>query len=79
MTKSFGKPKLLPFLEPDTALNAKGEDVYGPREKLKIAFWFDGSLKVTGSQNNLAVNFKDPGLLVLSLIVSKTIRIYRVP
>lgn len=69
----------MPFLEPDPILNPKGEDVYGLREKLKIAFWFDGGLKVTGSQSSLAVNFKDPDLLVLSLMVRKTIHIYRVP
>ena len=79
MTKSFWKPKLLPFLAEDTVLNAKGADVYGLRAKQKITFWFDGGLKVTGSKSSLTVNFKDPDLLVLSSMVRKTIRIYRVP
>jgi len=79
MTRSFWKRKIRHWLEPDPTLHPMGEDVYSPQKKLKIAFWFEGGLKVTGDNSDLSVNFNDPDLLILSLLVRKTIRIYRVP
>jgi hypothetical protein len=73
------KQKLLPFLVPNETLNKLGEDVYGFREKGSISFWFEGGLKVSGNNETLSVNFKDEDLLVLSTLMRKTIRIYRIP
>lgn len=57
----------------------KGEEVYIPRKQMRIVFWIDGGPKVVGNHANLVVNFNDPELIVLSLHVRKSVRIYRVP
>ena len=79
MTKLTWKEKLEAFLEPEPMGHPKGEDVYVPRKQLRIVFWIDGGPKVVGNQANLVVNFDDAGVIVLSLQVRKTVRIYRVP
>jgi hypothetical protein len=79
MTRTFWKRKLQFFLEPEPTLHPAGEDVYIPREKLKVAFWFEGGLKVSGGPRDLQVNFNDPQILTLSLQTKRTNRIFRVP
>ena len=79
MTKALWKEKLGAFLEPESAGNPKGEEVYVPRKQIRIAFWVEGGPKVVGTRGNLVVNFNDPQLLVLSLQHRKTVRIFRIP
>jgi hypothetical protein len=79
MNKTFWKSKLMPFLVPNEVLNKLGEHSYGVKKKLKLAFWFDGGLKVTGNEATLSLNLKDPDLLILGTLVRKTTRIYRIP
>ena len=66
-------------MEPNGEMNKLGEDLYCVKEKYKVVFWFEGGLKVTGTQASLSVNLKDPHLLILSTLIRKTMRIYRIP
>jgi hypothetical protein len=79
MNKSFWKGKLMPFLEPHTDM---GEDAYGWK-KGKVAFWFEGGLKITGDNETLSLNLIDPDLMILLTFDEKSGtpdgRIYRVP
>lgn len=77
MTKSTWKEKLVAFLEPEPMGHPKGEELYVPRKQVRIVFWIDGGPKVVGHHGNLVLNFNDPDLMVLSLQVRKTLRIYR--
>ena len=79
MTRVFWKRKLLPWLEPNEELNKLGGDSYGLKGKLKVCFWFEGGLKITGNQKSLSLNLKDPDLLVLSTLVGEVLRTYRIP
>ena len=79
MTKVTWKEKLDAFIEPEPMGHPKGEEVYIPKKHLRIVFWIDGGPKVTGSHRNLVINFNDPELIVLSLQIRKSVRIYRVP
>ncbi len=79
MTRSTWKEKLEAFLEAEPMGPHKGEEVYVPRKQLRLVFWIDGGPKVVGHRANMVVNFNDPDLIVISLQVRKTVRIYRVP
>ena len=46
-------------------------DLYCVKAKYKMAFWFDGGLKVTGSRDTLSINLNDDRLLVLSTLIRK--------
>ena len=61
----------MPFLVPNEVLNKLGEHSYGVKEKVKLAFWFDGGLKITGNEATLSLNLKDPDLLILCTLVRK--------
>jgi|GEM_PF-3132865 len=73
------KEKLAAFLEAEPIGHHKGEEVYVPRKLMRLVFWIDGGPKVAGHRANLVINFNDPELIVISLQVRKTVRIYRVP
>lgn len=75
MTKNFWKSKLLPFLEPSVDL---GPEIYDWKGPLKVAFWFEGGLKVVGGIGTLGLSFSDADLMILSTLIGKKVRIYRV-
>jgi len=79
MNKSFWKEKLVALLVPNAEMNKQGMDVYGLGEKRKITLWFEGGLKISGDAKTLTLNFTDPDLMVVSTLIRKTIRIYRIP
>ena len=54
------------------------EEIYTPRENLKIRFWFEGNLQVEGSYNELEINYNSPDLLVLIKESNEVRNIYRV-
>ena len=76
MKKTFWKSKLLKFLVENKDV---GPGVYELRRKMKVAFWFDGGLKVVANQNELVLNFRDPDLFILSTLKNNTNHIFRIP
>lgn len=55
------------------------ENIYTPRENLKIRFWFEGNLQIEGSYNELEINYNSPDLLVLAKRNVEVDNIFRVP
>ena len=76
MTKSFWESKLKAFLDEKKGLEPK---TYGLRDRISVVFWIEGGLKIAGNSETLALNMKDSDLLILSTLIQKTVRSYRIP
>ena len=85
MEQNFWKQKLSAFivehplfLNPEIEENEQ-EDIFTPREGLKIRFWFDGNLQIEGEYGTLEINFNSFDILVLSKRSDKLDNIFRIP
>lgn len=84
MESVYWKQKLNTFLVPhpifiDSESKELLEDIYTPRQDLKIRFWFEGNLQIKGEHQKLEVNYNVDDILVLSKRGEHSENIYRVP
>jgi len=54
------------FIEPHPVLHPEAGDIFTPRGKTEIRFFFEGGASVIGSAPELEINFNDPDLLILA-------------
>ena len=82
MEQNFWRKKLNVFLVKHPLYDRDDseieEEIYTPRENLKIRFWFEGNLQVEGSYYELEINYNSPDLLVLIKESNEVRNIYRV-
>ena len=85
MEQDFWRQKLNPFivkhpffLNPDIEEHEE-EDIFTPREGLKIRFWFEGNIQIEGEFETLEINFNSYDILVLSKRGDGLDNIFRIP
>jgi hypothetical protein len=71
----FWKQKISYFIERHPIFMDTEEEIFTPRQDIKVRFWFDGNLQVEGLYNKLEINYNDSDLLILATEYS----IYRIP
>jgi hypothetical protein len=67
------------FLEPYPKYHATGEDMWIPGKDYKIAFIFNGVLRIVGDARSLIVNYNSPHYLILIIETSSSKHVYSVP
>ncbi|HRG56487.1 MAG TPA: hypothetical protein PLG56_10635 [Lacunisphaera sp.] len=76
--KAFWWRELKFFIEPHPVLHPEAGEIYVPRDHLKITFYADGPLKITGDSDSLDINFNDSDFLVLATEHRGVSHIYRI-
>ena len=81
MEQDFWKNKLKYFVvkHPFFGGEDSEEDIYTPREDLKIRFWFEGNLQIEGGFEELEINYNSPDLLVIAKRNEEVENVFRIP
>jgi hypothetical protein len=85
MEQNFWREKLSPFIihHPqfvDLEIEEyEQEDIYTPREGLKIRFWFEGNIQIEGEYKTIEINFNSYDVLILSKRSDGVDNIFRIP
>lgn len=80
MAEKFWKDKLQFFIVEHPRFAGSDENIFTPKEGLKIRFWFEGNLQVEGEYETIQINYNSSDILVLSKGESDESRnIFRVP
>jgi hypothetical protein len=78
INKAFWWRELEFFVVPHPVLHPEAGEIYIPRDHLKITFYTDGPLKITGDSGSLEINFNDSNFLVLAMEHRGIRHIYRI-
>ena len=81
MEQEFWKKELKYFLvgHPFFKESDSEEEMFTPRDGLKIRFWFEGNLQIEGEFNKLEINYNSPDLLILAKRSEGVQNIFRIP
>jgi hypothetical protein len=71
----FWKQRISYFLVKHPFFEDTEENIFTPKQGLKIRFWFECNLQVEGLYDELQINYNDSEMLVLANETS----IYRIP
>lgn len=76
--RAFWLARLKFFVEhhPDFPVD---EEIYVPRNHLRIGLYIEGDIHIVGDDSTLQINFNDPALIVICHTKAATEHIYRFP